>query len=46
MPLDAHGQALRRRLEEAAESDIHRAWDGSQLDGETLTVLRELGYVR
>lgn len=46
LPLDAHGQALRRRLEEAAESDVHRTWDGSQPDGETLTVLRELGYVR
>jgi arylsulfatase len=45
-PLDAHGEALRRRLEEAAENDVHRSWDGSRIDGDTLEVLKELGYVR
>ncbi|MFT7464987.1 MAG: arylsulfatase A-like enzyme [Pseudohongiellaceae bacterium] len=46
LPLGPKGEALQRRLEEAAEGDVHRSWDGSQPDGETLTVLRELGYIR
>lgn len=46
LPLDPYGEALSRRLNQAADQDPHRNWDGSAPDGETLQVLRELGYVR
>ncbi len=45
-PLDARGQWLLQKLRQAIADDPFRAWQGADVDEETLEQLRELGYVK
>ncbi|MFT7463306.1 MAG: hypothetical protein ACI9EF_001650, partial [Pseudohongiellaceae bacterium] len=46
LSLDGAARRLEQRLTEAMAADPFAAWQGEDMDAETLQRLRELGYLR